>query len=387
MFDAAGLVLVICLLNLVPIAYDLTVSALLSRGYDVTRLKWFAGLTSAMDSVGFAGEYGLVGTVVAFILTAIYLHVTAFYPFFDQHSSWAPFISLHVLPSLLLNTGMLIPFYFACTRSPGSPDPATHGLHTLPSDVIARIAAKLGPLEDLPPRSLSKALAVFDIRFCGTCKLRKPVRTHHCSSCGICVADMDHHCPFTAQCVGRDNMRYFFPFMTHVIGATLYAMVLTYPSFHACYWALPGGTQAGEGHSHDPDAMHAADPRMDALCEVLGSRNRLLFLVASGCFLVLGSLFAYMVYLVLNGLTMIENMPFFSSERSHPPSIKNPKLRGYYAHESGVDGSNDDKLGKRPVFRRLSFYRTNLVHVFGPVSTWWRSFFPLAGLIADLLHL
>ncbi|KAH9603933.1 hypothetical protein KSS87_018017 [Heliosperma pusillum] len=63
-----------------------------------------------------------------------------------------------------------------------------------------------------------------DYTFCHYCSQPKPPRAHHCSTCGMCVLDMDHHCPFIGNCVGAANHRYFVSFLivavisvTHVL--------------------------------------------------------------------------------------------------------------------------------------------------------------------------
>lgn len=49
--------------------------------------------------------------------------------------------------------------------------------------------------------------------YCFICDMVKPVRTHHCKTCKKCVQRMDHHCPWTGNCVGVDNVRYFIQFL------------------------------------------------------------------------------------------------------------------------------------------------------------------------------
>jgi hypothetical protein len=42
-------------------------------------------------------------------------------------------------------------------------------------------------------------------KYCDTCGLAPPLRSHHCKQCGACVATFDHHCGFLGVCVGERN--------------------------------------------------------------------------------------------------------------------------------------------------------------------------------------
>lgn len=50
-------------------------------------------------------------------------------------------------------------------------------------------------------------------RLCTTCYVKRPLRSKHCASCGVCVARMDHHCIWINRCVGYGNHRLFMIFV------------------------------------------------------------------------------------------------------------------------------------------------------------------------------
>jgi palmitoyltransferase ZDHHC9/14/18 len=65
-------------------------------------------------------------------------------------------------------------------------------------------------------------------KYCRTCNIWRPPRTHHCRVCDNCIETQDHHCVWLNNCVGRRNYRYFFTFISFgsVLGFFLFAISL-----------------------------------------------------------------------------------------------------------------------------------------------------------------
>ena len=68
---------------------------------------------------------------------------------------------------------------------------------------------------------------------CKTCHFKKPARSKHCSLCNVCIMKQDHHCPWLNNCVGQNNIRYFFGFLFWLVGSTAYAFYLIFYTFMA----------------------------------------------------------------------------------------------------------------------------------------------------------
>ena len=56
-----------------------------------------------------------------------------------------------------------------------------------------------------------------------------------CKQCKCEVMYMDHHCPFTGNCVGLENYRYFILHLVYAMAGLSYAVWLTYPYFKMCH--------------------------------------------------------------------------------------------------------------------------------------------------------
>ncbi|CAH9098660.1 unnamed protein product [Cuscuta europaea] len=88
-------------------------------------------------------------------------------------------------------------------------------------------------------------------QLCSTCKIVRPLRAKHCSTCDRCVEQFDHHCPWVSNCIGKKNKWDFFMFLVLevlamlITGAVTLTRILTDPlapsSFGA--WLNHTGTQ------------------------------------------------------------------------------------------------------------------------------------------------
>ena len=55
----------------------------------------------------------------------------------------------------------------------------------------------------------------FRVKFCTTCNIFRPPGVSHCKKCNSCVEKFDHHCPWVGNCIGKNNYKYYYNFITY----------------------------------------------------------------------------------------------------------------------------------------------------------------------------
>lgn len=68
---------------------------------------------------------------------------------------------------------------------------------------------------------------VSPFRYCIKCKVWKPDRCHHCSTCNKCILRMDHHCPWFASCIGYHNQKFFVQHLFYICSFSTYCCIIS----------------------------------------------------------------------------------------------------------------------------------------------------------------
>src|SRR3989338_4337402 len=128
------------------------------------------------------------------------------------HTTWLCYFVCNILVNFLLSVCL----------SPGHP-PAS-GLTSEETEALLRE-------DDLRVVEAHRAGVRHHSRVCRECLVHKPPRAHHCSVCGRCALRWDHHCPWTANCIGFRNHRFFLMFLLWSSRGSGVSAWLSWPRF------------------------------------------------------------------------------------------------------------------------------------------------------------
>ncbi|XP_060171972.1 protein S-acyltransferase 24 [Lycium barbarum] len=121
--------------------------------------------------------------------------------------------ALFAWSGVLLASVGLVTFYRCSRKDPGYIRRSQHDLQNTKDD------EPLLKMEINHPALLAGNWS----QLCSTCKIVRPLRAKHCSTCDRCVEQFDHHCPWVSNCIGKKNKWDFFIFLV----LEVLAMVLT----------------------------------------------------------------------------------------------------------------------------------------------------------------
>ncbi|KAK5779672.1 hypothetical protein RI543_002791 [Arxiozyma heterogenica] len=77
-----------------------------------------------------------------------------------------------------------------------------------------------------------------DIKYCWTCKIWRPPRSHHCPTCDVCIQTHDHHCMWVNNCVGQRNYRYFISFLIASTFTSSLLIITSLIHLHRVHWVV-----------------------------------------------------------------------------------------------------------------------------------------------------
>jgi hypothetical protein len=78
----------------------------------------------------------------------------------------------------------------------------------------------------------SKPFPSPDPTYCDRCRILRPPRCHHCSTCNRCVLQYDHHCLWLNNCVGYNNYRSFLLTIFFLMAGCWYGVGLLFYPFY-----------------------------------------------------------------------------------------------------------------------------------------------------------
>ncbi|RUP48033.1 DHHC palmitoyltransferase-domain-containing protein [Jimgerdemannia flammicorona] len=170
--------------------------------------------------------YGIGPLFIVLAVVLISLCATAYFaivfpfnhPWTDETTFWQMLgAGATLLFSVYMICNIAFHYYMAVTTPPGGVLEPKKDVETDEAS-LREVLLELEEYDSFP-------------KTCKKCHLPKPERAHHCSVCNTCVLKFDHHCPWIHNCVGHFNHRYFLLFMTYMVVAALYFVIVAWGPF------------------------------------------------------------------------------------------------------------------------------------------------------------
>ncbi|XP_073034242.1 protein S-acyltransferase 24-like [Primulina eburnea] len=200
-------------------------------------------LDKKWDSNSFLGKLSKLGLApllwcVIFLLLVTYIHsvVTA-----SNLPRLTAGFGLFAWMGVFLATSGLVLFYRCSSKDPGFIKMNRYDQENMKDD------EPLLKVEVNNPALLAGNWS----QLCSTCKIVRPLRAKHCSTCDRCVEQFDHHCPWVSNCIGKKNKWDFFLFLVLevvamlITGVVALIRVLTDPTAPSTFgaWLSHAGNQ------------------------------------------------------------------------------------------------------------------------------------------------
>ncbi|KAM1731884.1 hypothetical protein ACFX11_017708 [Malus domestica] len=140
---------------------------------------------------------------IIFVLLVTYTHSVIAAPNLPKLTAGSVFVAWL---GVFLATSGLVLFYRCSSKDPGYIRMNVHDSQNMKDDVRTEPLLKI---EINNPALLAGNWS----QLCATCKIVRPLRAKHCSTCDRCVEQFDHHCPWVSNCIGKKNKWDFFAFL------------------------------------------------------------------------------------------------------------------------------------------------------------------------------
>ncbi|KAM0974353.1 hypothetical protein ACFX2C_017545 [Malus domestica] len=140
---------------------------------------------------------------IIFVLLVTYTHSVIAAPNLPKLTAGSVFVAWL---GVFLATSGLVLFYRCSSKDPGYIRMNVHDSQNMKDDV------RIEPLLKIEINNPA-LLAGNWSQLCATCKIVRPLRAKHCSTCDRCVEQFDHHCPWVSNCIGKKNKWDFFAFL------------------------------------------------------------------------------------------------------------------------------------------------------------------------------